>query len=112
MLRLRAAPDRGARYRAGRVGHHRSPYRLMTAPREVAIGKAEPGDRAAEALVAGLVQFEARVEESALHVRADAALLRIERAGRQMHEACRPAAAHAHHTRDGAVVENAAGSGG
>ncbi|MEJ0075630.1 MAG: hypothetical protein WDO17_09310 [Alphaproteobacteria bacterium] len=44
-------------------------------------------------------------------VRADAALFRIERAGRQVHEARRAVGAHAHHTRDRAVIENAAGAG-
>src|SRR5207253_5725770 len=73
---------------------------------EIAIGKAEPRDRTTEALVAGPVEIETRVEQRALHVGADAVILGIERAGRHMHEA-RIAAAHAHDAGDRAVGENA-----
>src|SRR4029077_20653589 len=80
------------------------------APHELAIRKAEARDRAAETLVAGFGQLEARIEERPSDVRADPAVFREKRAGRQVHEARIAVAAHTHDARDRAIVEDAPGA--
>ena len=113
--RMRVAPGGAAdrarhrqlvvRRRSGR-GDHLAPASMG----EIAIGEAEARDRAAETFLAGLVEIEARVEERALHVRADRLAFREQRAGRQAHEAHRTRALHAQHAGDRAVAEDAAGA--
>jgi hypothetical protein len=85
-------------------------FATAAAALEIAIGKTQARDRAAEALVAGPVEIETGIEQRSLHVGADAVILGVERAGRQMHEA-RIAAAHAHDARDRTVGEDASGTG-
>src|SRR3954452_7094304 len=67
--------------------------RSGAAPYEIAVGKAESRDRAAEAHLAGPVEIEAGLERQAADRRAVAVAARSQRAGRQHHIAARSLAA-------------------
>jgi DNA polymerase-3 subunit epsilon len=77
--------------------------RPAVAAREVAIGEADPRDRAAEALLIGLVDLEARLDRQAAQRCAIVLTFDLQRSGRQLDVARRSGAADLNTARDGAV---------
>ncbi len=79
---------------------------------EIAIGKAEPGDRAAEAAVVELLHPKARRDRQAGQMRAHRGAIHLDRSGRQGREPGLALAAKSDGADDRAVGENAAAAGG
>src|SRR5215207_1607227 len=82
----------------------------MAAAGEIAIGKSETRNRAAETLPAGLLKIETRLEQHALDRSTDPLAFHLQRAGRQHGMTRRTAALHLHDAGDGAVGMNSPGA--
>ena len=77
---------------------------------EIAVGEAEAGNGAAEAVLAGLHQVEARLDHQAFDGGADLRAAHLQGAGRQHRASQRPAAGNLHGADHGAVAGDLTGA--